>query len=120
MLPILQGKIPPPVRPWYSYIDQNEKNPSASVIEDDWKLVARSGNPLAAKPGKQTRYELYNLAKDPSETQNLAEKNPDMVKKLTTRLAEFGRLQPDKQGVARYSEGKADFTAPKDWIINDD
>lgn len=120
MLPILQDKTPAPVRPWYSYLDQSEKKPSASVIEGDWKLIALDGDVFAATPGKQTRYELYNLARDPSEKNNLAARQPDHVARLQTRLAEFGRLQPKGMTVPRYSEGRDGFTAPKNWFVEKD
>lgn len=44
-----------------------------AVRKGDWKLVTH---------GKNSPWELYNLALDPFETQNLAEKSPEMVYEL--------------------------------------
>ena len=48
-----------------------------SVIAGHWKLVAPSGN---------SDFELYDLSKDPSETNDLAIQNPAVVKELTSQL----------------------------------
>jgi arylsulfatase A-like enzyme len=119
MLPILRDSTPPPARVWYSYIGQSEGKSAASVIEEDWKLIARGDDILSSKPGPKTRYELYNLAKDPSEKNNLAAAHHDRVKRLRARLVGFGRLQPEGKGVSHYSDGRDGFTAPKNWLIFD-
>lgn len=46
---------------------------SRAVRKGDWKLVTH---------GKNSPWELYNLALDPFETQNLAENSPEMVYEL--------------------------------------
>jgi len=48
----------------------------------DWKLVRRNLNPLP-KDLKQPTTELYNLAKDPFETTDIAAQHPDIVMKLS-------------------------------------
>ena len=54
----------------------------------DWKLVKEAG---------QTRWELYNLAEDISETRNLAEKMPKKVKGMEEAWEEWNaQLQPPK------------------------
>jgi arylsulfatase A-like enzyme len=54
---------------------------AGAVREGDWKLVWK-----AALPQK---IELFNLAKDPSETTNLAKANPDKVVALQARITEL-------------------------------
>ena len=49
----------------------------AAVREGDWKLVWRATLPSSV--------ELYDLAKDPSEKNNLAAQNPQIVTKLQNR-----------------------------------
>jgi arylsulfatase len=70
----------------------HEKN--RAIRQGDWKLVA----------ARDEEWQLYNLAKDRSETNNLIKKNPDKAAELSqlweTKLAEFQRLArqdaPDK------------------------
>jgi arylsulfatase A-like enzyme len=51
------------------------------VIEGNWKLIVpHEPNVKGGKP------ELYDLGKDPTETENLAMKAPDRVKELTSKL----------------------------------
>jgi len=63
---------------------------SRSCIHGDWKLILwekeqpdlRTSGP----PKGEADVELYNLAKDPFEDHNLAEKHPDRVRELTKRI----------------------------------
>jgi arylsulfatase A-like enzyme len=53
----------------------------AAVREGDWKLVWRTTLPQSV--------ELYNIAQDPSEANNLAGQHPDLVAKLQSRANEL-------------------------------
>jgi arylsulfatase A-like enzyme len=55
----------------------------ASLRESDWKLVWRTPLPSAL--------ELYNLALDPSETNNVAAANQEMVARLQKRIEELAK-----------------------------
>ncbi len=55
----------------------------AGLRQGDWKLVWRTPLPQAV--------ELYNLAKDPSETDNVAAANPDKVAALQKRANDLAR-----------------------------
>jgi len=114
IIPVLRGEKPAPERPWISYFDQ-DNDPAASLILGDWKLVAHGGDVL--NPGKTpaTAYELYNLAKDRSEKNDLAKSNPEILRRLKAQLAGFGKIEVP--GVATRKEGEQGFTAPQDWII---
>ncbi|MGJ8697073.1 MAG: sulfatase [Verrucomicrobiaceae bacterium] len=60
-----------------------------SVREGDWKLMAyRSG-----------KVELFNIAKDPSETADVAKENPETVAGLTAKLIAWEK----EMGVEEYS-----------------
>src|SRR5262249_44729934 len=53
----------------------------AGIREDNWKLIWRTPLPAAV--------ELYNLARDPSETTNLAAANPERVEAMKRRVNEL-------------------------------
>jgi arylsulfatase A len=54
-----------------------------SVRAGDWKLV-RQNLQAGPKAAKQPTTELYDLAKDPAETTDVAARNPEVVEKLLT------------------------------------
>jgi arylsulfatase A-like enzyme len=54
-----------------------------AVRQDNWKLIWRTTLPSSA--------DLYDIVKDPSETQNLAEKHPDVVARLKQRLNDLAK-----------------------------
>jgi arylsulfatase A-like enzyme len=56
-----------------------------SIRQGNWKLIK-----VATLPGKT---ELFDLAQDPSETTNLADKYPDVVKELEAKLVQYAKEQ---------------------------
>lgn len=112
LLPALRGTAALPERPWFSYIHQSE-DAHASVHLGKWKLVAH-GDVFSNQPDGKPALELYNLDADPSEKNDLGERHPK-VAELHRLLREFGSWQ--KPGVGSYTEGRAGFAAPKDWIV---
>jgi arylsulfatase A-like enzyme len=104
---------------------------NGAIRMGDWKLVvggnlsdadqnaaAETPKADAAKKGKKGKQaatgpttELFNLADDLSEKNNLAEKHPEKVKELRARLEAFA-----KQAVPPKASPKAaDFKSPKIW-----
>ena len=62
--------------------EDHEGNVLESVRSERWKLIlANEGNPRGLEP-----VELYDLAADPGETENLAASKPDVVARLTGDL----------------------------------
>ena len=57
-----------------------------AIREGEWKLVLGSGT--GAKPGKM---ELYNLAKDPKEENNVIGQNPEITQQLTKKATSIIR-----------------------------
>jgi arylsulfatase B len=114
-LPALRGTAALAERPWFSYIHQSE-DAHASVHLGNWKLVAH-GDFFPENPATPPQLELYDLASDPAEKNNLAASEPARVAHLHGRLREFGTWQ--KVGVSAYTEGRDGFVAPKDWVVTD-
>jgi len=56
-----------------------------AVRKGDWKLIK-----IALLPGKT---ELFNLAKDPGETSNVAAENPEVARDLEARLLQYAKEQ---------------------------
>jgi arylsulfatase A-like enzyme len=55
----------------------------AAVRQGDWKLIWRTMLPSSV--------ELYNLAEDPSESVNLADKHPEKIAELQRRIEAFAK-----------------------------
>jgi len=74
-----------------------EHENNAFVIDGNWKLVGRDVAPVdGLKPG---RWQLYNLAEDRTELNNLAKEMPDKVKDLSakwTEWADASKVYPKK------------------------
>ena len=62
-----------------------------AIRKGDWKLVK-----IALLPGKT---ELFNLARDPSETTNVAEQNPDIARDLEARLLAYAKQQKPSEWI---------------------
>ena len=62
-----------------------------AIRKGDWKLIK-----IALLPGKT---ELFNLARDPGETTNVAEQNPDVVHDLETRLVAYAKQQKPSEWI---------------------
>ena len=62
-----------------------------AVRKGNWKLVK-----VALLPGKT---ELFDLAKDPSETTNVADQHPDIVRDLEARLLAYAKQQKPSEWI---------------------
>lgn len=114
-LPALNGETNLPERPWFSYIHQNE-DAHASVHLGEWKLIAH-GDFFADIPRNLLKFELFDIARDPGEKDDLAAKRPDKIVELHGLLKKFGTWQ--QPGARPYGEGQKVFVAPKDWVVRD-
>ena len=70
----------------YLYWEFHEKNGRLAIRQGDWKLIRYD----VFSPEKTTT-ELYNLANDPGEENNVAKENPDITAKLL-HLLESARI----------------------------
>ncbi|MHC4895884.1 MAG: arylsulfatase B [Planctomycetota bacterium] len=109
----------------------NANNLGGAIRVGDWKLVVREGRAGQGRGGQgrggqgrrrqgrrnrrpaTTTVELFNLAEDPNERNDLAKEYPDRVADLRTRL---GRYKNAGSNVRRGKRARpAGFQTPKRW-----
>jgi len=92
LLPFLDGSRNGPVHERLFW-GQSEKKGKWAVREGHWKLVHEDTNPpdqaKSAKLPKNMKIQLYNLAADPFERNDLAEAQPQRVARLRKLMDEF-------------------------------
>lgn len=95
LLPVLLGTAREPVR---DSLVHHSINGSFAIREGKWKLALcpDSGGWSSPRPGSNAArqlppVQLYDLSRDPGETNNLASVHPDVVERLTQRLEQFVR-----------------------------
>ena len=62
-----------------------EHSANCAIRMENWKLVSRVKNQKQFTTADQNKWELYDMEKDPSETNNLALKFPEKVKELSKK-----------------------------------
>ncbi len=81
-----------------------------AVRMGDWKFVKATGNATMERGGAASveGAELYNLAKDLGEKENLASKEPEKFKELAAAWEKWnaGNVEPTWTGPARAKKGK--------------
>lgn len=78
-----------------------------AVRKGNWKLVK-----VALLPGKT---ELYDLSKDPGETENVAEQFPEVVKDLEARLIAYAK----EQKMSEWFKAQPAFLGPQGKTVFD-
>jgi len=68
-----------------SYYPKPQTIPSTYIRRGDWKLIRFHGD----GPQRADRFELYHLAKDIGEANNLAAEEPALVKKLNAEMTAY-------------------------------
>jgi hypothetical protein len=79
------------------------------IYEGRWKLLIEPGWYGNTHAALGIAYELYDLHKDPAETQNLAKEYPDMVKKLTAESDDW-QQHSEIMGYSEVLEPKRSFS----------
>lgn len=117
MNPVLSGRTQSaPQRCLYFYYGQDgPATEMISVLCDRWKLVV-TGPDIRNGMTDKNGLTLYDIRKDPNETQDVSAGNPDVVRKLAGRLVDYRNLQiPD--AIAPYHVKVEGFVPPKEWKI---
>ena len=89
-LPVLLGTAKAPVR---DSLVMKSGSGAMTIRVGEWKLIDRLGSGGFSKPSKikpgpgEPAGQLYNVADDPGETENLYAQHPEMVKRLSEQLA---------------------------------
>ncbi|MDB5258011.1 MAG: arylsulfatase [Chitinophagaceae bacterium] len=116
-----------PTAPTKHNVQYYELHGGRSIYKDGWKaevyhprnVFSESGNPdpnFSPRPFSQDKWELYNLNDDPTETKDLAAKNPkklEELKQLFDSLAQKNNVYPLKD----YRAGVPAPVIKDKWII---
>ena len=90
MLPVLTGKASAPVRE-FTFIQGDTRDNAMAVRAGHWKLIE------ARDSQNHKIHQLYDLATDPGETEDMAANQPDVVNRLAAALdkaRQDGRIRP--------------------------
>ncbi|MFN0112131.1 MAG: sulfatase, partial [Blastocatellia bacterium] len=77
------------------------RSPMLAIRDGDWKLLL---NP------DRSRVELYDLPRDPAQLNNLADKHPDLVKRLSEQALAWQKTLPP--GPVQPAAGRNDYRWP--------
>ena len=116
VLDAMTGRAKVPARRWFSFIAFGTKDRLA-VQDGPWKLIYVGPRILETKdPLRDGKVHLFRIHEDPNERTDLAEKNPDVVRRL---LAELKTYRSWHGGTCLLKETgtREGFKAPKDWIL---
>jgi arylsulfatase A-like enzyme len=115
MNPVLSGRTrSAPERCLYFYYGQEGPAAEAiSVICDKWKLVV-TGPEIRNGITGENKVALYDIRKDPSEQQDVAADNRDVVQTLAGKLIDFRNLQIPN-AIVPYHIKVEGFVPPKEW-----
>jgi len=96
-----------------------------AIRRGDWKLVVtkprrtpagkKKGRPRSRPGGQTETIELFNIAADPEEKNNLADEEPGKVRELMVRLDFYAEQAAGPRQSAAGSQRPADFKVPKVW-----
>ena len=106
-----------PNRDWYSYHGQaGAGKETIAVRTADWKLVVVGPDIRQNMIGQQHKVFLFEIEKDPFETENVSSQHPKVVADLSRRLIAHRKLQPENS-IPVFGVGKKNFQPWKDWDI---
>lgn len=75
-----------------AFLGKSDKGRSELVIEGMFNYAYRQGDFIMIPPyNAKSTYELYNIKDDPGQTNNIAEKNPRLLKQMMMRFEQLKR-----------------------------
>ncbi len=104
LVPLLTGEIGPRSKPLPFH-----SRGRAALIDNDYKILSLPKNPKGRKPA---RMELYNLTKDSAESHNLINKEPEIAKRMKSRLRMSVKSIEASINGNDYPEGKVNSPQP--------
>ena len=116
-MPRIRSRRETPRELFFYHGQSGPRDEHLALINSDWKLVVLG--PDISSTGWRTdahRVHLFDLARDPNETKNVAAEHTQIVEGLARRLVELRRAQPGS-AVPTYGSGRKGFRAPKLWRI---
>lgn len=96
ILPALEGVEMPP----REYLFSNDKGQQGVTYQGKWKLLIEPGWYMHTSKVAGTQYELYDLAYDPAETEDVSAQNPELVEKLSKAATQWQR----ESGIIDYGQ----------------
>ena len=104
--------------PGNNEVPDAQRREAAAVIAGPWKLLRQGPNLDHAgdDPRAGSKLELFRIEDDPSEAQDLASANPDVVKRLLAKILAFRGLKPD-DAMEISLQAPEDWSAPADWAV---
>jgi arylsulfatase A-like enzyme len=78
------------------------RSPMLAIRDGDWKLLL---NP------DRSRVELYDIPRDPTQLDNVAEHHADVVERLAAQVLAWQKTLPE--GPVEPSAGKAEYAWPR-------
>jgi arylsulfatase B len=112
-------KKPIAERNWYTFLGQDHPtNEWMAIKSGDWKLIVHGPRLDTNALGRKHQVALYNIAKYPTEKDDLTPLHPGRISFLAKKLATHRSFQPEHSIGPYMSGSKRPFTPPKHWKIS--
>ena len=98
-------------------LSDTDRRELGAVVSDKWKLVRLGPNlDTAANPEAGSKLELFDLRRDPYESNDVSKSQPQVVARLLAKLVKYRRLKPNDAPPIPLVEPEG-WSPPKDWRV---